>query len=155
MSTLSQSANNNPVTIALADDDDDDRELFQEALIEASPHVILQCFNSGLSLMHAITNSNANLPGLIFLDLNMPGKNGRECLKEIRLNESLQSIPIIIFSTSFHKKDIDLAYESGANLYFPKPLSFSQQVEMLKKILAINWEEHQPKSGTEKFVLQT
>ena len=108
--------------IMLADDDSDDRFFFSEVL-EEYKHVALESIEDGVKLMNAL-NSRAKLPDLIFLDLNMPGKNGVECLSEIRQQDKLKDIPVIIFSTSSSKKDIDETFDLGANLYITKPHSF-------------------------------
>src|SRR5215211_629081 len=86
--------------IALADDDADDQMLFQMALKEVSRDVVLDTYNNGIQLLQALMQPGAELPQMIFLDLNMPRKNGMECLEEIRADQRLQHIPIVILTTS-------------------------------------------------------
>jgi CheY-like chemotaxis protein len=108
----------------LADDDPDDRDLLAEAIIAGnSAHV--ESAHNGAHLMLALT-AMEELPDMIFLDLNMPEKNGKECLSEIRQHDRLKGVPVIIYSTSSSKKDIDDAFDLGATLYVTKPNSFSE-----------------------------
>ena len=127
---------NNVLKIMLADDDEDDRDLFMEAV--ESPETSVSIVPNGRHLMQAL-NATGELPHCIFLDLNMPEKGGKECLREIRNNERLKDLPIIIYSTSSNRKDIDDTFEMGANLYVCKPNSFADLTKTLKSILKINW----------------
>ncbi len=115
--------------ILLADDDSDDCLFFKEALKEFSLPTDLTVVHHGEQLMQVLTNEVNKLPQVVFLDLNMPRKNGFECLAEIRLNEKLKHLPVIIYSTSFHKIVADMLYEIGANYYISKP----SDITMLKK----------------------
>ena len=89
-----------PIHLLLADDDNDDCMLFQEALTELALSVDLSVVNDGEQLMNYL-KQHQNFSGIVFLDLNMPRKNGLECLTEIKMNEQLKKIPIIIISTSY------------------------------------------------------
>lgn len=102
--------------------------------------------------MHALSEAEW-LPDVIFLDLNMPYKSGKECLNEIRQNAKLKHIPIVIFSTSNSEIDIEETFKKGANLYFKKPIDFNLQKTLVRKILAINWKEFMPHSSKENYVL--
>ncbi|HEY0047074.1 MAG TPA: response regulator, partial [Flavobacterium sp.] len=92
------------------------------------------------------------LPDFIFLDLNMPEKGGKECLVEIRKHSKLKEIPVIIYSTSSSKKDIDDTYELGANLYITKPNSFTELRKAVRKIMALDWSLYQPRSSKSDYV---
>lgn len=120
-----------PLHIFLADDDVDDCLLFQEALDELSLGVQLFTVHDGEQLMDQLIKSNDALPDIIYLDLNMPRKNGFACLHEIKNDETLKSTPVIIFSTSFDQANADLLYKNGAHYYICKPTEFSQ----LKKVI--------------------
>ncbi len=121
--------------ILLADDDADDREFFREALIELFPHVSLTEFENGEELMvHLEHIQEPPPPDMIFLDINMPGKNGKECLKEIRSHVKFCHVPIIMFTVSNALEDIDETYRCGANLYIRKAHSLHEWLETLKGI---------------------
>ncbi len=98
------------LTVFLADDDADDRLLFEEALMEVSEDVILTMAKNGEQLMQYLNRSPPPPPHLIFLDLNMPLKNGFECLEQIKQDEKYKGIPVVIFSTSCQKEAIDRVY---------------------------------------------
>ncbi len=141
------------VHIILADDDEDDRAMFEEVITEVHPKVNFQSAQDGEQLMQLLGEEGGLLPDLIFLDLNMPVKNGKECLEEIRSNEKLRNIPVIIYSTSSSSKDIDETFDKGANLYIRKPTSFKELIALAKKVFQLNWKEYIPKSSKVKFVL--
>lgn len=119
-----------PSRILLADDDADDRELFEEALSDIHPNAVLTTAQDGEELMFILRNYHK--PDLLFLDLNMPRKNGKECLVEIGRSQELKNIPIIIYSTSVNPVDIDETFSLGAKLFFRKPNSY----EELKRTVA-------------------
>jgi CheY-like chemotaxis protein len=105
-----------PLHILLADDDESDRLLFTEALSELKFKSIVHTVNDGRQLMELLNTTTHPLPHLIFLDLNMPRKNGLMCLKEIKSNKKLKDISIAIYSTSDSEKDIDETFLNGANV---------------------------------------
>ena len=98
---------NDPFHILLVDDDESDRLIFKEALEEMEIKPIVHTANNGMELMAYLTKTDARLPNLLFLDLNMPRKNGLECLKEIRNNEKLKDIYIAIYSTVNRQHKVD------------------------------------------------
>ena len=114
----------NPSRILLADDDADDRELFEEALSDIHPNAVLTTAQDGEELMFILKNYHR--PDLLFLDLNMPRKNGKECLYEIVKHPELKKIPIIIYSTSVNPTDIEETFALGAILFFRKPNSYEE-----------------------------
>lgn len=113
-----------PSRILLADDDADDRELFEEALSDIHPNAVLTTAQDGEELMFILKNYHK--PDLLFLDLNMPRKNGKECLHEIAKHPELKKIPIVIFSTSVNPTDIEETFSLGAMLFFRKPNSYEE-----------------------------
>lgn len=117
--------------LLLADDDCDDCLFFQEALDELAFESKLTTVNDGVELMNFLNEHSGPLPKALFLDLNMPLKSGFECLTEIKLIENLKEIPVIIFSTSYDIKVIDMLYEKGATYYIRKPGAFDD----LKKVI--------------------
>lgn len=125
--------------IFLADDDIEDCELFEDALRELSFETKLNTAKDGIELMKILDKSINPMPDLIFLDLNMPRKDGFECLHEIKLSPMLRNIPIVIFSTSSDKITVDKAYQLGANFYVPKPRSFQLLKNAIGQILTFDW----------------
>ena len=131
----------------LADDDADDRDLFSEAVNEHNAQVT--CVINGVQLMKTI--EGGMIPDVIFLDLNMPEKNGKECLREIRDNDSLKNIPVVIYSTSSSKKDQDDTFELGAALYVVKPTSYTTLRKTMAGLMSLPWHDWR-KPSREKFI---
>ncbi len=123
--------NSEPLRILLADDDESDRLNFSEAFDELKIKTSVSTVNDGIALMAYLASESNVLPYILFLDLNMPRKNGIECLKEIRNQERLKDIIVAIYSTSASEKDINETFLSGANVYIKKPTDFG----VLKKVL--------------------
>lgn len=120
----------------LADDDPDDCLIFREALAEVNIAAELTISLDGQQLMEALDKTVPPEPDVIFLDLNMPRKNGMECLTEIRSTKKLKHIPVIIFSTSHNLHTVDEMYKHGANYYFCKPNDFSKLKKVLETVLS-------------------
>ncbi len=118
------------LNILLADDDKDDRFFFDKALKEIALQTQMKTVADGEQLMTYLSKKTASLPNVLFLDLNMPRKNGMECLFEIKSDARLKQIPVVIYSTSLHEDIADLLYEKGAHYYLRKP-DFTE----LKKVL--------------------
>ena len=119
--------------ILLADDDPDDIEIFQEALMEVAPHIKISSVNDGETLMLFLKKQK---PNLLFLDLNMPCKNGLECLDEIRAVKSYNYLPVIIYSTTVNAAQVDASYLKGASLYLQKPSHFDGIKKSIARILS-------------------
>jgi CheY-like chemotaxis protein len=137
----------NMITIVLADDDPDDRQLTEEAFSENRLVNQLHCVEDGEQLMDYLHRRGQYenlreeaLPGLILLDLNMPRKDGREALKEIKADPALRRIPIVILTTSKAEEDIIRSYDLGVNSYVTKPVTFKSLVELVK-VLGRYWFE--------------
>jgi len=135
------------ITILLADDDPDDRKLTQDAFVENRLVNVLHCVEDGEELMEYlrrqgryVDQKDAPLPGLILLDLNMPRKDGREALKEIKADPELRRIPIVVLTTSKAEEDILRTYDLGVNSYVTKPVTFKSLVELIK-VLGRYWFE--------------
>lgn len=126
------------LSVFLADDDADDRFLFEEALMEIREDVKITMLNNGEQLMQCLSQKQTNHPNLIFLDLNMPLKNGIECLDEIKNDNNLKNIPVIIFSTSNQKETINQVYVKGASYYMCKPDNFGKLKLLLDKVFSLN-----------------
>jgi CheY-like chemotaxis protein len=135
------------ITILLADDDPDDRQLTREAFVENRLANELHCVEDGEELMEYLHRrgrytklQKAPLPGLILLDLNMPRKDGREALREIKADPNLRRIPIVVLTTSKAEEDILRSYDLGVNSYVTKPVTFKSLVELIK-VLGQYWFE--------------
>ena len=127
-----------PLKILLADDDKDDRIFFSQALQETSNATEINIVNDGEELMNYLTEHTENIPDIIFLDLNMPRKNGFEYLTELKESIKLKDIYVIIFSTSFPR---DIIYEDdmikrllkiGAEDYIRKSNSYSELKQVIR-----------------------
>lgn len=107
--------------IALADDDEDDRLLFTDAFDELKISTKVQTFSDGSELMLYLNKDGVILPEILFLDLNMPKKNGLECLSEIKSNDKFSNMAIAIYSTSSSEEHIEQTFVNGANIYIKNP----------------------------------
>lgn len=130
-----------PITILLADDDEEDRMFIQDALEESRLLNDLYCVEDGEELMDYLHRRGAYAPpveaprpGLILLDLNMPRKDGREALAEIKQAPSLRQIPIIVLTTSKAEEDLFRSYDLGVNSFITKPVTFEGLVEVMRTI---------------------
>jgi len=137
--------------VLLADDDDDDKLLFVDVLKELGIAAKLSSANNGEVLMRTLAEGTP--PDLLFLDLNMPLKNGFECLEEIRTTKRLDNMPIIIFSTSAQPSAIDQVFAGGAQLYVRKPNDFTQLKRVIEHIFSIRWGQKEFQRAREEFVL--
>jgi CheY-like chemotaxis protein len=146
--------NNEPFNILLADDDSADRLLFKEALEELEISPTVHTVNNGMELMAYLNEKKARVPHLIFLDLNMPRKNGLECLKEIRSIEKLKDVSIAIYSTSDNVKDMDETFSNGANIYITKPNDFNILKQLLYKAVAATYLYHGESFNRDNFILR-
>src|SRR5678810_587761 len=108
------------ISVLLADDDKDDCLFFQDILTEISLSTTFHAVYDGEYLIRYLADKGNDLPDVIFLDLNMPRKNGYTCLDELKSNEHLNQIPVIIFSTSFDDETAHQLYNKGAHYYICK-----------------------------------
>ena len=129
----------NPIVILLADDDDEDSMLATDALKESRLSNEVHCVTDGEDLMDYLHRRGkytppaiAPRPGLILLDLNMPKKDGREALQEIKADPHLRQIPIVVMTTSKAQGDVFHSYDSGASSFISKPVTFEGLVEVMK-----------------------
>lgn len=136
-----------PIVILLAEDDDEDLELTLDALKESRLGNDLRVTRDGEELMEYLLHegrfgngADSPTPGLILLDLNMPRKDGREALAEIKSNPKLRTIPVIVLTTSKTEEDIVRSYDLGVNSFITKPVTFSGLADAMK-VLSRYWFE--------------
>ncbi|PLK42207.1 MULTISPECIES: response regulator [Emticicia] len=129
------------IMILMADDDPDDRAMTKEALEENFLLNELRFVEDGAELMDYLRRNgkysnpdSSPRPGVILLDLNMPKKDGRECLREIKSDDDLKSIPVIVLTTSKAEEDILRTYDLGVNSFVTKPVTFVELVEVMKNL---------------------
>ena len=148
--------NRKPIRILIADDDADDRMLMLDAFEEASLSNPIDFVEDGVELMEFLKREGKYtdlesdaLPGIILLDLNMPRKDGRTALKEIREDPRLRPIPIVVLTTSKSDEDVLRTYNLGVNSFITKPVTFDKLVELVQligkywiEIVALPQDEH-------------
>ena len=126
-----------PIQILYADDDADDCHFFKEALKALPIHTQISTVKDGAELMDYLSDNTEHLPHVLFLDINMPCKNGFECLTEIKESEKWKDIPVVMFSTSNSREKINILFKSGANVYVHKPNDFAQLVQVINHALPL------------------
>lgn len=144
---------NKALHVLLADDDEDDRLFFKEAIDDIKMKTIVTMLNDGIELMDYLNNPEISLPDVIFLDLNMPRKNGMQCLEEIRNDEMLKNLTIAIYSTSGAERDIEETFIKGANVYIKKPNNFASLKKVVEETMRINWQYHASGMNKDSFLL--
>ena len=133
-------ANKDAIVILMADDDDDDFMLTQKALKESKLLNTLVRVRDGEELLEYLTQTGdyagqaVERPGVILLDLNMPRKDGREALKEIKSNPELNDIPVVVFTTSKAEEDIYKSYKLGVNSFITKPVTFENLIAVMTSL---------------------
>jgi CheY-like chemotaxis protein len=130
-----------PITILIADDDPEDRMLVEDAFVESRITNDLRFVEDGEQLMDYLHRrgryadpASSPRPGVILLDLNMPKKDGREALKEIKSDPRLRQIPVVVLTTSRAEEDIFRSYDLGVNSFVTKPVTFAAMVELMKTL---------------------
>jgi CheY-like chemotaxis protein len=139
--------------LLLADDDFDDAFFFKEALEGLQRPVNIITVRDGEQLMQYLKANEGKLPKLLFLDLNMPRKSGFDCLREIKANEKLKSLPVIIYSTSDEKEVIKVLYKAGAQFYIQKPDNFSKLKAVVRKAIELAESSSYVQPNQDQFVL--
>lgn len=145
---------NDYIHIILADDDEDDRIFFKDAFDELKITTKVNTYNDGVELMNHLNQDDIILPNVLFLDLNMPRKNGMECLKEIKSNSRFKDIAVAIYSTSSSEEDIENTFVLGANIYIKKPSDFNELKKTLSQVVTINWQYQTSGLNIDNFLLR-
>ena len=142
-----------PIHILLADDDEDDRALFTDAIQELNSKVKLTTAKNGADLMRLLEFWNGSLPDVIFLDLNMPLKNGFECLDEIKAHDHLRQLPVVILSTSSQKETMEMLFKKKASLYIKKPGTYAELKTAIEKTLNIHLRKIAASRAEDDFIV--
>jgi CheY-like chemotaxis protein len=121
--------------VLLIDDDADDRALFCEAIEEIDPKINCNTATDGRKALSKLNNREIELPDIIFLDINMPGITGWECLVKLKEHEAYKNIPVIMYSTSSNDADINKANRLGALCFFSKPSNFKSLKASLEIVI--------------------
>lgn len=138
------------LNVLLVDDDSEESYLFNEALEHAHLDIHLSRANDGNDLMAYLLNKPT--PDMVFMDINMPYKDGLEALTEIRSIPKFKDLPLIIYSTTKNEDSINACYKKGANLFVIKPNDFDEMVQVVKKICTFDWKNY-TKPSREDFVI--
>lgn len=142
------------LNILLADDDTDDCLFFEDALAGTPLYTKFTAVHDGEQLMKLLNNETYKLPDVLFLDLNMPRKNGFECLAEIKLNKKLKALPVVVFSTSFEQEVVNRLYNNGAQYFIRKPAEFSLYKKIILHTLTLIMQKDISQMAKEDFVLR-
>jgi len=124
-------------SVFIVDDDVDDRELFIEAVAEINPSI--QCLSAQdcQEALDKLNDESMPLPDIIFLDLNMPRINGKQCLEQLKASARLCNIPVVIYTTSSLQKDIEETRELGAAHFITKPANFGELCRCISEVIAV------------------
>lgn len=124
--------------VLIAEDDDDDYLIFSSVIEELKRAIQLSRVEDGIALIKFLEES---IPDILFLDILMPCKDGRQCIREIRANKRFDTLPVITYSSLKTSETIDFFYREGANFYVVKPSSFPELKGVLEKLLSIDWKK--------------
>jgi DNA-binding NtrC family response regulator len=127
-----------PTNVLIAEDDDDDFFIFSVAISEIAFTVILRRAEDGELLMELLQEQ---IPDILFLDMLMPCKDGKQCLLEIRSDRRYDSLPVICYTSLEDLETVEYAYRQGSNLFTIKPNSIEDLKEALNRILSIDWKK--------------
>lgn len=137
-------------TVFYVDDDEDDLYYFKHAVKKINADIDLKTFSNSDVFLSSISSKAAD-ESIVFLDINMPGKNGFQVLQEIRQINGLKEIPVIMYSTSNEDYAISTSKEMGADLYAVKPNDINLLQGLLKRIFNIDWNKFIP--GQDNFII--
>jgi CheY-like chemotaxis protein len=146
--------NIDPIKILLADDDKHDRYFFNNVLSDLPFNTELNTVQDGAELMDYLNNNSGSLPDVLFLDLNMPRKNGAECLTEIKNNAKLRYLPVIIYSTSLNEDTAGVLHDHGAHFYIRKT-NLEELSTTLQHILTMIVQKKFVPASKENFILNS
>ena len=132
----------NPIRhVLMADDDKDHALLFERIILKEHPGITVSYVSDGEQLMHFL---HLHPVDILFLDLNMPCKNGHECLQEIKKERGLKDLPIVVYSSSAHLSDIQKSFLNKADFYLVKPFITDHLKRAIQMILSVDWKDDPP-----------
>jgi response regulator RpfG family c-di-GMP phosphodiesterase len=138
------------LNVLMAEDDIDDFEILADAISKVPVKIVLSRAENGDVLMKLI---HEKIPDLLFLDIILPQRDGRDCIREIRSDKKFDSLPIIVYTSLKDLDTIEFCYRWGTNLFVHKPQSYSDIAHIVRKIFAINWKKLQYYPSRNEFVL--
>lgn len=144
---------NSPINVLLVDDDGDDFLFFKKALDNQVFNTKFSRVISGDKLTEILNDESLPVPDIIFLDVNMPGKNGYDCVIEMKESKRLDKIPIVMYSTCYQEFVADVLFNMGANFYIKKPVGFSEIKNVIHKALCFVTENKSYSPTRANFVL--
>lgn len=124
--------------VLIAEDDRDDYEILEDVINSLELKIVVSRAENGDLLMKLI---HEKIPDLLFLDLVLPCKDGKACIKEIRGDKKFDGLPIIVYSSLKDLESIDFCFRSGTNLYLVKPNSYTSIVEAVQRIFSVDWKK--------------
>ncbi len=145
--------NTQPINILLADDDNADCLLFKDALEELPLSARLTIVHNGEQVIEELTKKGNKLPDVLFLDLNMPRKNGFATLGLIKRDNELENLPVIIFSTASEQDTVNKVFRDAAHYYITKPVDFSQLKKVIYEALTLITQKNNPLALEDKFII--
>jgi CheY-like chemotaxis protein len=151
---MNSETNSEHFHVLLADDDNDDCFFFDKALKTLPISTRLTTVENGKKLMSYLTKHADDLPDVLFLDLNMPLKNGSECLAEIKEDAKLKELPVVIYSTSLHEDVAELLYQKGAH-YYVRKTDLADLEKILFRILSSLKENRSTRPSKSDFIINT
>lgn len=137
--------------VLIGEDDDDDFLIFSLALEDSAIKIMLSRAKDGDSLMNML---HRELPDMLFLDLRLPGKDGRQCLQLIRADRKFDKLPVIIYTSLDDLKNIQYCYQEGSNMYTVKPNSVTELKIILERIFTLDWKAALYYPPLDQFVLR-
>lgn len=141
------------IRVLLADDDEDDRLLFEDALKDLGYSTLLTLAKNGVELMEFLFRKDNILPDILFLDLNMPLKNGVVCLNEIRADQNFDDLVIVIYSTSLNQDTVDKLFRNKADYYIQKPADYDDLKKVIKKALDLSKQYNRKPRPITSFII--
>ena len=150
--TMKNSSKTKIINVLLADDDSDARFFFSKAIESSTIATELTTIHNGHSLLENLLNADIALPDVIFLDFNMPGKNGLDCMLELKTHSRLSKIPVIIYTTLLHVEVLDVIYGEGAHYYLEKT-GLAELKTILNSMLNLMMDEKFERPTREHFIM--
>ena len=136
--------------ILIADDDHDDVHIFSLALTEVLESATLRHAEDGGKLFEEL---QVKIPDLLFLDINMPCKNGMDCIREIRQDKSYDTMPVVMFTSLQPREFVERTYRLGANFFIDKPTSVEALAMKISKVISIEWKKQMVYPSLEEYVI--